>query len=400
MRLVVVTSVCHYRFDGVFWAYGPYVLEIEMWADLFSCLILAAPCREEKPPGDCLPIRRTNIEISRKLEAGGPGLRGKMSYLWKLPILTWQLMGDLVSADCVHVRSPSNLGCLASLLAPLFTRRMVCKYAAQWVPYPGEPLMFRLQRAILASGWWRGPVTVYGEWFGQPAQVIPFFSSAMSESQLAKARESSAAKRFQGPLRVLYVGRLSRPKNVHVLLHAVAQANKQDANLTCSIVGTGPELPRLKQLAEELNISNCVEFTGGIDHEGVLDQLHMAQLLVLVSESEGWPKALCEAMAYGLLCIGSNRGLVPQLLGEGRGFVIEAGDSQALADVLSNIAANPARYEPMSRAATAWAQEFSLERLRNELRSLLEKSWGCRLSDDAPPRGAEPDKQAVAQRPI
>src|SRR5437016_11550842 len=102
MRLVVVNAVLHYRHQGELWAYGPYVREIEMWADLFSTVKIAAPCRRhEKPPGDCLRIRRTNICISPKIEVGGPGLLHKLPYLWKLPVLVWQLALDIVWSDAV-----------------------------------------------------------------------------------------------------------------------------------------------------------------------------------------------------------------------------------------------------------------------------------------------------------
>jgi glycosyltransferase involved in cell wall biosynthesis len=397
MRLVVVSAVLHYRHEGELWAYGPYVREIEMWADLFSTIRIAAPCRrDEKPPGDCLPIRRTNVCISPKIEVGGPGLLRKLPYLWKLPVLVWQLAWDLVWSDAVHVRSPANLALVGTLLTPLFSRRMVSKYAGQWVSYPGEPLTVRLQRALLASRWWRGPVTVYGKWPQQPPHVIPFFTAAMSEDQLSRASKVSSHKSFAGPLRVLYVGRLSQPKNVDVLLRALARVNETGAKLTCSIVGIGPELPRLRQLVEELDIRNEVEFTGGIEHQHVLKQLERAHILVLASESEGWPKALVEAMAYGLLCIGSNRGLVPQLLADNRGFVVPVRDERAIGSVLSRIAADPEAFASMSRDAAAWAQAFSLERLRDELRQLLESSWRCRLEARSTETAAEPDEPVAA----
>jgi len=381
MRLVVVSGVIHYRHQGELWAYGPYVREIEMWADLFSELRLAAACREQEPPGDCLPIRRDNVSIAPKLEAGGRDAVHKLSYLWKLPVLICQLVCDIARADAVHVRCPANMALLGVILAPLFSRRLVAKYAGQWTPYPGEPLTVRLQRALLASRWWRGPVTVYGERPSQPAHVIPFFTSAMNEAQIASARASSMRKRFEGRLRVLYVGRLSRAKNVDILLRALAQANAAGAELTCTVAGTGSELGSLRHLAASLGIEKCVEFIGGIGYEKVLDQFERAHILVLVSESEGWPKALVEAMTYGLLCIGSNRGLIPQLLGSGRGLVVPPGDVEATASLLSRLAADPSTYVPMSRAAAAWAQGFSLERLRDELRTLIEGAWGCLLAE-------------------
>jgi glycosyltransferase involved in cell wall biosynthesis len=398
MRLVIITGVIHYRHRGQLWAYGPYVREIEMWADLFSEVRLAAACRDETPPSDCLPIQRANVSVSVKSEVGGAGLLQKAPYLWNLPVMVWQLIQDLMWADAVHVRSPANLALLGMLLAPIFSSRMVCKYAGQWVAYPGEPVTVRLQRALLASFWWRGPVTVYGRWPNQPSHVVPFFSSAMSEQQLTRAKKASAQKRFEHPLRVLYVGRLSKPKNVSALLRAVAQANASGAQLTCAIVGEGKELSHLQQLASELGIEREIEFAGGLDHERVLERFQHAHILVLASESEGWPKSLVEGMAHGLICVGSNRGLIPELLGDSRGIVVPPGDAQAIASVLSGIAADPQRYGGMSRVAAVWAQGFSLERLRDELRLLLESRWRCALARRSDEPAVHAQQSIVAVR--
>jgi glycosyltransferase involved in cell wall biosynthesis len=203
----------------------------------------------------------------------------------------------------------------------------------------------------------------------------------MTEAQLARAREATERKRMEQPLQILYVGRLSKPKNVDVLLRAVARATSGGARLVCTVIGGGPELEHLRQLARELGIQERVEFTGAVDYELVLEKLERAHSLVLVSESEGWPKALMEGMAYGLVCIGSSRGLIPQLLGDGRGLVVPPGDVEAVAGHLAAIAADPDTYTSMSRAAAGWAQGFSLERLRDELRALLERAWARPLSE-------------------
>jgi hypothetical protein len=92
----------------------------------------------------------------------------------------------MAESNAIHVRCPGNLGLLGVILAPLFSDKLIAKYAGQWNAHKGERKILRLQRAILKSPWWKGPVTVYGEWENQPAHIIPFFTSMMSADQIDK----------------------------------------------------------------------------------------------------------------------------------------------------------------------------------------------------------------------
>jgi glycosyltransferase involved in cell wall biosynthesis len=202
---------------------------------------------------------------------------------------------------------------------------------------------------------------------------------------------------FARPSRVLYVGRLSRAKNVGAILGAIARARAAGLELTGTIVGEGPEQAVLEARRAELGLTDHVRFTGGLSFEKVLEELEKADILALVSETEGWPKAIMEAMAFGLVCIGSDRGQIPRLLGDGRGIVVPPGDEKALADNLIRIAATPESFRPMIRTASAWAQQFSLDGLRESIRELLENRWGRRL-DDVPTPERRAREAAVAAR--
>lgn len=373
---MIVSHVVHYCSEGGVFAYGPYAREIAMWADLFPRIVIAAPLRYAPPPADCQAFRRSNISVLPVKEAGGPSLRAKFTQLLSLPSLIASLCRAMRTADAIHVRCPGNLGLLGTVLAPMFSRHLIAKYAGQWDGYPGEPLSVRLQRTLLRSRWWRGPVTVYGEWPGQPAKVIPFFTSILSDEQIGRAREAARNKRSGGPLRVLFVGRLSTSKNVDTLLEAAALLKNRGVGISCAVLGDGPERRSLEARSSELDLGRQVQFTGAVPFERVLEFYEWADVLVLTSETEGWPKAIAEAMAFGLVCIGSNRGFVPQMLGEGRGLVISPRDVPALESALCEIAAHGEKFVVMRRQAAEWAQSYSLEGLREALRDMLSFQWG------------------------
>ena len=126
-RLLVVSHVLHYRHGGKLYAYGPYAREIDVWAELFPELVIAAPCRDEQPPGDWVAFTRANISIAPQREAGGDHWSAKMRQILILPLLVRDLSRAMRAADAIHVRCPGNLGLLGVLLAPLFSHRLVAK---------------------------------------------------------------------------------------------------------------------------------------------------------------------------------------------------------------------------------------------------------------------------------
>ncbi len=375
MRLVVVSHVVHYRFEGRLFAYGPYAREIFLWAELFREIAIASPCRNERPPADCVAFAADNISIMPQKEAGGETALAKLALIAALPAMIVRLCRAMAQGDAIHVRCPGNLGLLGVLLAPLFQKPLIAKYAAQWNRSAGEPNSTRFQKWLLRSRWWRGPVTVYGKWPDQPAHVIPFFTSLLAAPQMDRARVAAQKPRGGRALNLLYTGRLSKSKHVDAVLRAVAAVRAAGHEMTCTVVGEGPERASLAALVTELGIEAAVQFTGGLELDQVLGCLERADILALISETEGWPKSLAEGMAFGLVAIGSERGFVPEMLAGGRGLLVNPGDAEGLAKRLLEVAADPGYYDPMRSAAAHWAQRFSLEGLREAIRELLLEHW-------------------------
>jgi glycosyltransferase involved in cell wall biosynthesis len=378
-RLLIVSHVPHFQWDRLLYAYGPYAREIEVWAELFAEVVIAAPLRLEVPPGDALALGRPNISVAPQLETGGDALLDKAIQALALPRHLWRLAKAMRQADAIHVRCPGNLGLLGCLLAPPFGKPCVAKYAGQWSDYPGEPRAWRWQKALLRSRWWRGPVLVYGQWPNQPPQVVPFFASVMDDAQMARARSALPRDWSRRPLEVLFVGRLSSQKNVDVILRALALLKPEGLCPRFRVVGDGPLRRELEGLARALKLDDQVTFQGAVPQTKVLDYYEQAHMLVLASQTEGWPKAIAEAMAFGMVCVGANRGLVPQMLGEGRGLLVEPGDAYALAARLRQVAADASEAPGIAERAAAWARPFTLEAMKAALRQQLESSWNVPL---------------------
>ncbi|MCL5010735.1 MAG: glycosyltransferase family 4 protein [Patescibacteria group bacterium] len=98
---------------------------------------------------------------------------------------------------------------------------------------------------------------------------------------------------------VVYVGRLSKEKNLSNLITAMAGL---PAKLT--IIGQGSLQKELQALAREKNVT--AEFKGKIANQDLSVELNKHSIFVLPSFYEGCPKALLEAMSCGLCCLGAD----------------------------------------------------------------------------------------------
>jgi glycosyltransferase involved in cell wall biosynthesis len=386
MKLGVATICSHVYYNKQWWSYEPYVLEMNVWSELFDELVMVAPLEQGPPPKFWAPYRHSEkISVIPFRQDMGRGLEQATTSFTEVPRMLWALLKATRLTDAFHLRSPSSIALLASLVLPLLRTRLCAKYAGQWCDYPGEPRSYRWQRALLRSSWWRSLVTVYGAWPDQPTHVVPLFTSVLNQPQLAKARRAAQQKAQRNSattgLRLLYTGRLSAAKNVDITIEAIARLKERNLSVTCDIVGDGAERNALEQRVVELGLQDRVRFAGSVEFERVLDFYEQADVLVLASETEGWPKAIAEAMAFGLICIGSNRGLVPWMLSEGRGLVVPPRDVAALSDTLAKIAVAPDSYLEMGQRAAAWSANYSLEGLREALRELLSTRW--KLSPEA-----------------
>jgi len=116
---------------------------------------------------------------------------------------------------------------------------------------------------------------------------------------------------------VLFVGRLVWYKGVHELIHIIA-----NMEMDLHIVGKGPELARLKELAKSLGVEEKVKFLGVIPEEELIEEYRNCSFLASASKWEGFGMPFLEANACGKPIIGYNRAAIPERIKHGyNGFL-------------------------------------------------------------------------------
>lgn len=166
-----------------------------------------------------------------------------------------------------------------------------------------------------------------------------------------------------GPVKLLYVGRLFPVKNVDMILHCCKII--YDANFLLRIAGEGPEINRLVLLAKNLGVDNKVIFLGNVSN---IDELmNESDVFLLSSLSEGLPISLIEASLSGLPCIVTDVGGCKEVIERcNNGFSIPAGDVATYAEKLKSIIEDAELRHKLSMNAKRYSDHYSIDRVVDE----------------------------------
>lgn len=171
---------------------------------------------------------------------------------------------------------------------------------------------------------------------------------------------------------VLFVGRLTyADKRVDRLLRIWAEVSKHNPDWSLHIVGDGKDRPNLEKLAGELALKN-ITFHG---YRDPAPHYESASVLCMTSTFEGWPQVLVEAMSSGVVPIafGCTDG-VREILGDGRGVLVEGFDEKAYAAGLHRLLQDRQGLEQRRALYPAYAAQFdcgTIAELWHESISLL-----------------------------
>lgn len=123
---------------------------------------------------------------------------------------------------------------------------------------------------------------------------------------------------------ILYVGRLTAQKNLPELVRACAHVQ-----CALHIVGSGEQRTELEELARQVGCS--LTMLGTRANEELANLMHEYTIFVLPSLHEGLPKVLIEAMATGMICIGTNVPGTVDLIEDGvNGYLSDGVSADAL----------------------------------------------------------------------
>ncbi len=156
------------------------------------------------------------------------------------------------------------------------------------------------------------------------------------------------------------IGRIEEKKGHGILISAMKDI--KDARLIMIGRGEADYINRLKALSESYGVSDRVFFMGY--REDIPSILKEIDILVVTSFTEGFSRAILEAMAAGKPVIATDVGGNREAVVDGvTGYIVPPGDSDALVSRIRDLIKDPEKRERMGRAGRDRVeQEFTMEK--------------------------------------
>jgi glycosyltransferase involved in cell wall biosynthesis len=173
---------------------------------------------------------------------------------------------------------------------------------------------------------------------------------------------------------IISVGRLAEEKNWGTLLQAFALALQEQPDLRLVLVGDGPQAQALRQLAEELGITERVHFAGRVPFDQVPSFLKAADLFAFASVTETQGLATLEAMAAGLPVVAVAGPGTSDIVEDGeQGFLVQ-NDPQDLAKRMVELICNPDSMSTFKTAALKKSLAYDNKRLARKMLKVYERA--------------------------
>jgi hypothetical protein len=362
---------------------GGFPFQMHALSELFDATTLVVPCSSTTERAGGMSLTGHNLSIRSLTNPSGSGLRRKAGFLFWLVRNTPALIREIRRADVVHAPIPGDIGTIGMILAVVLRKPLFVRYCGNWFVQRTAAEHFWnwfMQRfaggknVMLATGGAALPPSP-----GNP-NVHWIFSTSLPEQEL-RACSRRRAQPEATRARLIIVCRQERGKGIETVIESLPLVRQAFPGATLDVVGDGGALLNFKQLAGAVGVEGQVTFHGKVDHAKVISLLQQADLFCYPTASEGFPKAVLEALACGLPVVTTRVSVLPELIGTGCGLLIEEATPEAVAQAVFDCLSDAERYRALSAQALETASQYSLERWRDTIGDFLQAACGPLRSD-------------------
>ncbi|MBK8982155.1 MAG: glycosyltransferase family 4 protein [Ignavibacteria bacterium] len=369
MKLVIISHTPHYNKDGKIVGWGPTVREINHLTKMFDRIKHIAPMHQEQAPGSSMRYNEDKVEFIPIKPYGGEKFSDKFSILTTAYHNLKIIRSALKKTDWVQFRAPTAMGLyVLPYLSLIGKPKRWVKYAGNW-NQSNPPLSYRIQRWWLKNNFQRSKVTVNGKWKDRPDHVLDFRNPCLDNDELLRAEKISAEKDFNGKKIFCFAGSLTKNKGVHIILEALEKIRFGDDIEEFIFAGGGHDKEMFEIAAGKMKIK--ISFTGYISRDEMEKIYARSHVIILPSESEGFPKVISEAAAYGCVPILSDVSAVSEYFNDSNGFLLKSLNSQYLADAIDLALSNIELLKIKSRKCTDIGSLFTYDDYMQNLKSKI-----------------------------
>lgn len=372
MRFLIISHTLHNQQDHLLYAYAPYVREMNIWLKYVDKVEIIAPKTEEKVTAIHMAYTHNGIVFNNIPSIAFTSLKKAFFSLFAIPLIVFKIFVACCKADHIHLRCPGNIGLLGCFVQICFPNKIkTAKYAGNWDPKSKQPLSYRLQKKLLSNTVLTKnmSVLVYGKWKAQSKNIKSFFTATFKASEI----EAIKTKEYNSSLKFVFVGSLVKGKRPLLAIKLIEQLTILGKQVELDVFGDGVLKAELHAYITKNKLENRIRLHGNKSIDEVKKCLKAAHFSILPSQSEGWPKAIAEAMFFGVIPIATPISCVPYMLDYGkRGILISPNLEAATAQVFSKLEATE-HLKQMAELAAQWSQNYTLDAFETEIAYLINR---------------------------
>jgi glycosyltransferase involved in cell wall biosynthesis len=209
-------------------------------------------------------------------------------------------------------------------------------------------------------------VLVYGEWKNQSENIKSFFTASFKNTDKVNFKP----RNYNKALKFIFTGSLVKGKRPDLAIKLIEALRKHNIEAHLDLYGDGILKAILEEYVKKYNLGRYISFKGSQPLHIIKSALQEAHFSILASKSEGWPKAVAEAMFYGVIPIATPVSCVADMLGNGkRGLLISSELNTAVKQVIEKIKTSD--LNTMSRLAQDWSQGYTLDAFEEAIKELI-----------------------------
>ncbi|RTY85549.1 glycosyltransferase [Flavobacterium sp. RSP15] len=370
MKFVIITHVPHSKVNNLYYAYAPYVREMNVWGNHVTQVVIVAPFFLGKATAIDSSYQHQNIHFIPVPSFDLLSIQAILLTLFKLPGLLWVLFKAMKSADHIHLRCPGNIGLLGCFVQILFPNTpKTAKYAGNWDPESKQPWTYELQRWILSNTFLTRnmQVLVYGEWKGSSGNIKPFFTATYSE----KDKLAVVPKVLQGVVDFVFAGTLVHGKHPLYAVQLIENLHQKGYLVRLRLYGEGVQRKVLEEYVVGHQLESIVFLKGNQSKETLQKAYQDSHFIVLPSESEGWPKVIAEGLFWGCVPLATAVSCVPFMLDYGdRGILLEMDLEKDILQIES-VLSNQSLFDYKQTRGAEWSRGYTMDFFEAEIKKLL-----------------------------
>ena len=301
--LLIISHTEHYKNNnGDIIGWEPTVREIDFLSNLFDRVYHIAPLYNKAPHKANIKYSSNKVIFVPIKPKGGKGIVNKVKIVFYMPYIIYKIIQLAEKCTFIHFRAPTNMGLFVLPLLLFYPKkRKWVKYAGNW-KQNNIPISYYIQRWWLSKNILQSTVTINGRWKKQKKHLISFLNPCIDEKELISARKIAQSKNFSKKLNICFVGRLDQNKGIDKLIDTLTVINGFKKIESVNIVGGGSSIIRENLLLNNIHIN----YLGWLNRQELNKVYEISHIIILPTRSEGFPKVIAEAAAFGCIPVVTN----------------------------------------------------------------------------------------------